>query len=171
MIYETLNRNTFLIELTPQEMADYEITYDILNSDEKTAKGFIKTLLNRIEESERLSKGESLTVEALPNPNGGCFFLLTFMPQRVKYKLKKDLPCIFETASSDDLLDFINALKRAGLLITACEIYECNEKYFMSIPEKSTGAFRLIGEYGVLSKINKDFLLEHSQRVSKVYLQ
>ncbi len=171
MIYETLNNNTFLIELTPQEMADYEITYEILNNDEKTAKGFIKILLNRIEEGERLTKGEGLTVEALPNPDGGCFFLLTFMPQRVKYKLKKDLSCIFETASSDDLLDFISALKRTGLLISACEIYKCNEKYYVLIPEKSTGAFRLIGEYGVLSKINKDFLLEHSQSFSKVYLQ
>ncbi len=171
MIYETLSSNTFLIELSPQEMADYEITYEILNKDEKTAKGFIKILLNRIDEGERLTKGESLTVEALPNPDGGCFFLLTFTPQRVKYKLKKDLTCIFETESSDDLLDFISTLKRSRVNVPACEVYRVEEKYFVLFPERNAGAFRLISEFGALSKINKDFLLEHSECVSTVYLQ
>ncbi len=171
MIYETLNSNTFLIELTPQEMADYEITYEILNSDEKTARGFIKSLLCRTDAGKRLTQGENLTVEALPNPEGGCFFLLTFTPPRVKYKVKKDFPYALELATADDLLDFILSLKKSRVKNLSLEIYEMDKKYFVLFSEKAVLSFGVISEYGKCSKISKTYLSEHGKSRGTVYLQ
>lgn len=171
MIYEALNDNMMLIELSHEEMQKYRITYENIENDEKTARTAIKSILSRTDAAGRLESGENVTVEALPVPNGGCFFILTFTEKKTRYKVKKEPFCVFETEKLDNLLDFISAMKKTSENNGKCKAYKMNDRYFLSIPADLPKAVRLMGEYGKRSSVDTYRLSEYAKDLGTVYLQ
>ena len=102
MIFETLNDNVILLELSHDEMKKFHITYDILNSNNEKTKNVLKALLHNIDTENRFSKGEKVLIEAMPTENGGCFFILTFSNRRkTVYRIKRsNESAVFHTAET-----------------------------------------------------------------------
>lgn len=171
MIYEALNDNMMLIELSHEEMVKYHITYENIENDEKTTRTAIKSILSRTDAAERLERGENVTVETLPVPNGGCFFILTFTEKKTRYRVKKEPFCVFETEKLDNLLDFISAMRKTEGKSGKCKAYKMNDRYFLSIPADLPKAVRLMGEYGKRSGIDTYRLSEYAEKLGTVYLQ
>lgn len=171
MIYEALNDNMMLIELSHEEMVKYHITYENIENDEKTARSAIKSILSRTDAADRLERGENVTVETLPVPNGGCFFILTFTEKKTRYRVKKEPFCIFETEKLDDLLDFISAMRKTECNKGKCKAYKMNNSYFLSIPADLPKAVRLMSEYGKRSAVDTYRLSEYGESLGSVYLQ
>ncbi len=171
MIYEALNDNMMLIELSLEEMERYHITYENIENDEKTARTAIKSILSRTDVAERFEKGENVIVEALPVPSGGCFFILTFTEKKTRYRVKKEQFCVFETEKLDNLLDFISVARKTEGNNGKCKAYKMNNSYFLSIPADLPKAIRLMGEYGKRSTVDTYRLSEYAEDLGMVYLQ
>lgn len=171
MIYEALNDNVMLLELSQEEMIKYRITYEIIEKDESSARKVMRNILSRTDAGERLENGENVTVEALPVPNGGCFFILTFTEKKTRYKVRKEPYYVFETENLDDLLDFISAMRKTKTLNCKCKAYKMNDRYFLSIPRNSTQAIRIMGEFGKRSDMNTYRLSEYGCEMGEFYLQ
>ncbi len=171
MIYEALNENMMLIELSHEEMKKYRITYENIENDQQTARTAIKNILSRTDAAERLEKGENVIVETLPVPNGGCFFILTFTEKKTRYKVKKEPFCVFETEKLDNLLDFISVMKRTDENKGKFKAYKMNGRYFLSIPRDLPKAIRIMGEFGRRSEVDTYRLSEYGKQIGEFYLQ
>lgn len=171
MIYEALNDNMMLIELSQEEMKKYHITYENIENDEKTARTAIKNILSRTDAAERLEKGENIIVEALPVPNGGCFFILTFTEKKTRYRVKKDAFYVFETEKLDNLLDFVSVMRKTDEKSSKCKAYKMDDRYFLSIPNSLTKSIRLMSEFGKRSSVDTYRLSEYGKLIGNVYLQ
>ena len=171
MIFEALNDNMMLIELSQEEMEKYRITYENIENDQQTARIAIKSILSRTDAAERLEKGENVMVEALPVPNGGCFFILTFTEKKTRYKVKKDAFHIFETENLDNLLDFDSAMRKTESKSGKCIAYKMNDRYFLSIPRDLPKAIRIMGEFGTRSSVDTYRLSEYGKQIGEFYLQ
>ena len=171
MIYEALNENVMLLELSQEEMTRYRITYETIEKDEISARKVIKNILSRTDAGERLENGENVTVEALPVPNGGCFFILTFTEKKTRYKVKKEPYYVFETENLDDLLDFVSVIKKTPVSKAKCKAYKMNDRYFLSIPRNSTQAIKIMGEFGKRTDMSTYRLSEYGYPMGEFYLQ
>lgn len=170
MIYEALNDNMMLIELSQEEMKKYRITYENIENDEKTARTAIKNILSRTDAAERFEKGESVIVEALPVTNGGCFFILTFTEKKTRYRVKKEAFYVFETEKLDNLLDFVSVIRKANEKPGKCRAYKMNNRYFLSIPRDLPTAVRIMGEFGKRSSVDTYKLSEYGKLIGNIYL-
>lgn len=171
MIYEALNHNVMLLELSQEEMIKYCITYENIEKDENSARKAIKNILSRTDAGERLKNGENVTVEALPVPNGGCFFILTFTEKKVRYKVKKEPYYVFETDVLDNLLDFISVMRKTKALNCKCKAYKMDGRYFLSIPRNASKVTRIICEFANRSDISTHRLSEYAKPMGEFYLQ
>ena len=171
MIYEALNGNVMLLELSQEEMSRYRITYETIEKDETTAKKVMRNILSRTDAGERLEKGENVTVEALPISNGGCFFILTFTEKKTRYKVKKEPYYVFETENLDDLLDFVSVIRKTHASKVKCKAYKMDNRYFLSISCNSTQVLRIMGEFGKRCDISTHRLSEYGNVMGEVYLQ
>ncbi len=174
MIFESLNENVMLLELSCDEMENFHITYETLNCDDENTKNILKTLLYKIDTENRLSKGEKVLVEAIPTEDGGCFFILTFTRKRkTVYKLKRNnTPAIFHTDTIDNMLDFLSAIRNKGIAGRKIEAFSMDSGYFLHIPENSRKLNVIMCEYGEsVHNINYEILKEYGESLGTVYLQ
>ncbi len=174
MTFETLNNNVMLVELSGDEMEKLHITYESLNNSSEITQLALKNLLSRIDVNKRLSKGETVIVEAMPTDNGGCFFIFTFTyDKKRRYKVKKNnVSLIFKTESLNDFLDFISVVKKNTERQQVCEAYELKNNYYLFIPDDNIKLNHLITEYGEKTEnICHEWLMEHGKNLGKVYLQ
>ncbi len=174
MIFEALNENVMLLELSSDEMKKFHITYDTLNSNDENTKNILKSLLYKIDTDNRISKGEKVLVEAMPTENGGCFFILTFARKRkTVYRLKRNnTPAIFHTDSIDNMLDFLSAIKTKGITDEKIEVFSMNSEYYLHIPQNSRRLNVIMCEYGEgVHNINYEKLKEYGKSLGTVYLQ
>lgn len=173
MIFESLNNNVMLVELSDDEMKTYNITYESLNNQDADTQIAIRKLLDHIDNKNSIKTSGKVVVEALPIDGGGCFFIFTFMQDRRKYKLKRAEPnSFFALEKLDDLLDLISTLQKTtnnNLHITA---YEMERNYFVSIPRENAKVKVVLEEFGrSIDKITKDRVLEYGKIIGKIYLQ
>ena len=135
MIFESLNDNVMLLELSYDEMEKYHITYDTINCDDEKTKNILKSLLYKIDTENRISKGEKVLVEAMPTEDGGCFFILTFTRKRkTVYRLKRNcVSAIFHTDTIDNMLDFLSAIKNKKITDKKIEAFSMDNGYFLHI--------------------------------------
>ena len=174
MNFETLNDNVMLIELSREEMEKLHITYESLNDGNEKTQIALKTLLSKIDNEKRLSKGEKVIVEAMPTENGGCFFILTFTYSKKKrYKVKKnESSFIFCADNINDFLDFISVVRKNTDYQQICQAYKLKNNYFLFIPDDSRKLNHLVMEYGEKTEnICHEWLKEHGENLGKIYLQ
>lgn len=174
MIFETLNDNVMLVELSKEEMEKFHITYESLNDGSEKTQIALKSLLWGIDKEKRLAKGEKVIVEAMPTENGGCFFIFTFTYNRKKrYRVKKNTGnFIFCAENLNDFLDFISqAIKNTGQK-QICEAYKLKNNYYLFIPDENHMLRHFVTEFGEKSEnICHEWLMEHGENLGKVYLQ
>lgn len=174
MIFETLNENVMLIELTCDEMKKFHITYDTLNDSNENTQIALKRLLQKVDADDRVSKGEKVVVEALPIENGGCFFIITFTnPVKKRYRVKKNnFSLIFKAECLNDFLDFISAAKNSINTEQKCYAYEMENNFYLFIPKSDDKINAVISEFGIISN-NTDYerLKEYGKSLGEIYLQ
>ena len=174
MIFETLNDNVILLELSHDEMKKFHITYDILDSNNEKTKNVLKALLHNIDTEDRFSKGEKVLIEAMPTENGGCFFILTFSNRRkTVYRIKRsNESAVFHTDSIDNMLDFMSAVRNKEIKSQKLEAFTMNNTYFIYIPKMEKKLSIIISEYGENNtQISYGNLKEYARPLGNIYLQ
>lgn len=152
MTFEALNGNVVLVELSGEEMKNFNITYDTLESDEHTER-VIRTILKDIP-CENYPQRDKIIVEALPTDNGGCFFIFTFSNRKKqRYRVKKqEIPTVFEMESADDFLDFLSAAKNTMPKNIQCPVYRMENSFYLVFPDSVSEYGHLLGEFGKISR-------------------
>lgn len=175
MTFEAMNSNCLIVELSKEEMEQYDITYDTLDQKSARTKSFIRKILSRAYELkyDNLSNCRKITVEALPIGDGGCFFILTFLKTPSgRYRVKRPAEKVtLEAENMDDLLDFVSAAKKRQSTPCKCEIYRCDGKYFLTVPDCPKHFSLMMREYGsVLPETYDTFFVfrEHGSLIGTV---
>ncbi|MCH5191747.1 MAG: hypothetical protein J1F23_06235 [Oscillospiraceae bacterium] len=154
MTFEAMNKNCLIVELSAEEMEQYDITYDTLDEKNVHTKSFIKKILSHacVLRESTLSNCRKITVEALPVGDGGCFFILTFAASpKGRYRVKCHGENVtLEAKSMDDLLDFVSAAKKKRSTPCECEIYRCDGKYFLTVPDCPKQISVMMREFGII---------------------
>ena len=151
MTFEALNGNVVLVELSGEEMKNFNITYDTLESDEHTER-VIRTILKDIP-CENYPQRDKIIVEALPADNGGCFFIFTFTNRKKqRYRVKKqEIPTVFEIDCADDFLDFLSAAKNPLPQNMKCPVYRMENSFYLVFPYSLSEYSHILEEFGKTS--------------------
>ncbi len=170
MTFEALNDNVMLVELSLEEMKQYHITYETLESDNSHTQSAVKSILKVIKVSEKFNTTDKITVEALPIEDGGCFFIFTFSPRnKTRYKVKKNNEqVLFATEKTDNLLDFAGVLKSTCPKNQELKIFKMNNYFYMQIPVTSKKICALASEFGSLSSIDYERLCEFGENLGSI---
>ncbi len=173
MIVENLNNNVMLVELSVDEMIEYDITYETLNNNDRKNQLAIKNLLEQIDQRNILENGGKVIVEAIPIDGGGCFFIFTFQQMRKRYKLKKSEPVSFYRMENlNDLLDFLNVTRKIPSQENSIIAYRMNKNYYVSIPRENIKIKTVLNEFGIeVDKTTSYRIREYGKNLGKIYLQ
>lgn len=172
MIFESLNDNVMLVELSCEEMKKYHITYETLDSDSPSTQSAVKNILTFIKANDKFNTSDKITVEALPVNDGGCFFIFTFSPkQKTRYKIKKtESTTVFSVDSINNLLDFVSVMKKLYRKNLEYEIYKMNKHFYMQIPENSQKINAVMREFGQISDIQPEKINEYGEFLGSVVI-
>ncbi len=174
MIFEALNNNVMLVEVTGEEMERLDITYDLLGENDERTRSAIRRLLRTTDAQNRVERGDRVTVEAMPTDDGGCFFIFTFYsPAKRRYRVKKNnISKTFCAATVDDFLDFISA---AGALTGVghdCSVYFMDGAYYLIVPGENGRLSAVATEFGSIGDFpSAEVLGEYGTSLGKIYLQ
>ena len=171
MNYETLNNNVMLVELSPEEMKRFHITYDTLSSDSKHTETIIRKILNEISQ-EKFKIKDKIIVEALPTDNGGCFFIFTFSEKKIRYKVKRSNSDVFFCADNlNDLLDSIASLQKQSTLNSSCQIFKMNNLFYLQLSPCHKPLHSILKEFGCLiNSFSKEMLNEYGEYMGEIML-
>lgn len=172
MTFETLNNNIMLVELSVDDMRKFHITYESLSNQNSETKLAIKKLLNQIDGSNHIRKGEKVIVETLPIEGGGCFFIFTFTQIQKRYRLKKsDSVSFYLLENLDDFLDLICTTQKTLKIDNPISAYIMEKKYYVSIPRDEKMKI-ILSEFGTeVDRVTGDRVLEYGKNLGKIYLQ
>lgn len=172
MIFEALNENVMLVEMSGDELKKYSVTYDTLNCNDAKTRAVVRKVLSEAD----ILRGETcekITVEALPTNDGGCFFIVTFREKaKPRYRVKTSAErLMLETDGIDEILDFANAMKNEKSLRGKCPIFRYKKKYFLCADAPSVKTLRVMGEFGTIHRANEiciKRLSEHGEYMGKI---
>lgn len=169
MNYESLNDNVILVELTKEEMCQFQITYDSLDCNNELTEIAIRKILNEISQ-DKIKTNKKITVEALPTDDGGCFFIFTFSAKLHRYKVKKSYNDVFfRTDNLNSLLDTISSVQKISSNKTPCKIFEMNKDFYLSLSSQHRCFYPIFKEFGSVSNsFSKEILFEHGKFIGEV---
>ena len=98
MILELVDESRLLIILSPEDMEDYQLTFDSLDWQNGHSRSVIKEFLRIACRQKGFCPGDSrLLIEAVPDEEG-CVLLVTMLPEekakRKVYRIKENQPSL-----------------------------------------------------------------------------
>ncbi len=164
MIFEVLNETTLLVELSFEDMKKHNITYESLDCNSSV----VEKILKIIKGFDAFNTSKKITIEALPIDNG-CFFIVTLLPKKTRYKIKRNTSTAFFRAENlDNLLDFMSVLKAHHRKNLKYEIYKMNNSFYMQIPESNNKLYAVMGEYGQISNTTLERVSEFGKNLGSI---
>jgi len=168
MRIEAITRRKIVVELSPEDMATLDITYEALDYASVDTRRVIWVILDRVRECTGcdIDPSGQLLIDAMPRPTGGCILFFTLrgaiaepfgpteppegdpcQPERALRK-QEQLLAVFEFPDLDALLDCAGAYTRAlrggeERLFTRSELYGQRERYRLLVcPAREPAAVR-----------------------------
>ena len=120
MILELVDESRLLIILSPEDMEDYQLTFDSLDWQNGHSRSVIKELLRMACRQKGFCPGDSrLLIEAVPDEEG-CVLLVTMLPEekakRKVYRIKENQPSLtpflFRFDQAENLLAAVDRVYR-----------------------------------------------------------
>ena len=120
MILELVDESRLLIILSPEDMEDYQLTFDSLDWQNGHSRSVIKEFLRIACRQKGFCPGDSrLLIEAVPDEEG-CVLLVTMLPEekakRKVYRIKENQPSLtpflFRFDQAENLLAAVDRVYR-----------------------------------------------------------
>lgn len=117
-----------VIELSPQEVSKYHISFEAEDYNTPFSRNALWTL---IQEAERLS-GKALKIDSLleidfmPDIKGGCLMIISEGTESTSFSSEK----LYESDSIDSIIDFSNAILSFKNTFP-CDLYRRENFYFL----------------------------------------
>lgn len=149
MRIEAITRRKIIVELSAEDLAALDMTYDALDYASIETRRVIWIILDRVRETTGcdIDPSGQLLIDAIPRPSGGCILFFTIrggcaepfsaatapIAERVLRK-QDQLLAVFEFPGVDALLDCAVSYSKAcererDRLVAASEVYTDSEKY------------------------------------------
>lgn len=145
MILELVDESRLLIILSPEDMEDYQLTFDSLDWQNGHSRSVIKEFLRMACRQKGFCPGDSrLLIEAVPDEEG-CVLLVTMLPaekaKRRVYRIKENhpilTPFLFRFDQAENLLAAVDRVYRQFYLPkkASCgsRLYLLNRAYYLII--------------------------------------
>lgn len=151
--------NKFIVELSPLDMNELDITYEEMDYSDIETRRVIWTILEKVRESTGcdVDPSGSLIIEAAADADGGCILCFT-VPESKRRTSHHNPFCInknscgivYEFRSVNDLLDMIKTVGKENLP-KSNKLYR-NKKHFRLVLNRSPGSAekKTIEEYATL---------------------
>lgn len=143
MILELVDESRLLIILSPEDMADYQLTFDSLDWRDEHSRSVIKEFLRTACRQKGFCPGDSrLLIEAVPDEEG-CVLLVTMLPEetpkRKIYRIKENhpvlTPFLFQFDQAENLLAAVDRVYRqfyhAKKVTCESRLYLLNRRYYL----------------------------------------
>ena len=142
MTIEQLDDKRIIISLGNQELEQYAVTFESLNTTEKHSRALLKELLQKVSRQTGIClQNKRVMIEALQYAHG-CLLLLTVTDKkrrlwRIRYHRQTE---VFSFSELNCLLDCIKALYRMqpGKLDSA--VYRCGTVYYLVLTASPAAA-------------------------------
>lgn len=141
MKIESPNINKIIVELSNEDMENFDITYEEFDYSNIETRRVIWTILDSARKhlNRDIDPSQEMTIETLPSKNGGC--MIFFTVEESKLQKIKTLPMrifnrsvVCEFKSIDDIIDLYQKLKMQNdLKLFDAELFEKSEKYRLII--------------------------------------
>ena len=149
MRIEAITRRKIIVELSAEDLAALDMTYDALDYASIETRRVIWIILDRVRETTGcdIDPSGQLLIDAIPRPSGGCILFFTLRgscaepfnpsaappPERMLRK-QDQLLAVFEFPCVDALLDCAVSYAKVcaeehNRLVAASEVYTKSEKY------------------------------------------
>ena len=145
MILELVDESRLLIILSPEDMEDYELTFDSLDWHDSHSRSVIKGFLQMACRQKGFCPGNSrLLIEAVPDEEG-CVLLVTMLPEektkRKTYRIKENhpvmTPFLFRFDQAENLLAAVDRayrqFYRAKNAACSSSLYLWNDRYYLIV--------------------------------------
>ncbi|MDR2525597.1 MAG: adaptor protein MecA [Oscillospiraceae bacterium] len=147
MRIEAITRRKVIVELSAEDLAALDITYDALDYASIETRRVIWIILDRVRETTGcdIDPSGQLLIDAMPRPTGGCILFFTLrggcaepfssgMPPERTLRKQEELELVFEFPGVDALLDCAGSYAQTCVaahrrLIAASALYAKKEKY------------------------------------------
>ena len=125
MILELVDESRLLIILSPEDMEDYQLTFDSLDWQNGHSRSVIKEFLRIACRQKGFCPGDSrLLIEAVPDEEG-CVLLVTMLPEekakRKVYRIKENQPSLtpflFRFDQAENLLAAVDRCRQQGMTV------------------------------------------------------
>lgn len=160
--------NRITVDLTEQDMAELEITYEEMDYSTIETRRVIWTLLDEAGKAlgKELDPSRRMIIEAIPKSEGGCVLNFTLLDAKRRVNPQKQL---LKKQSESFICDFdsLEALYRAAESVNICHessLYEKDGKYRLIISGMcdSGNTARYFSEFGRVTVCNP-LICEHTK--------
>ncbi len=145
MKVDSPTEDKIIVELSPEDMCELDITYETMDYSTVETRRVVWTLLDRAGKqlNRDIDPTEKMLIEAIPRGDGGCLICFTLFEAAGHFSLsplvkKQTAYTTFEFVCADSLLEA--AAHYRGECDVDSELYESDGKYrliFSSQPSKS----------------------------------
>lgn len=168
-----INENRVLITLKNDDISNFDLEFDKLNYSDPCQQKIIERLFTlACVNNDICTKDKTVTLEALPNPDG--YYILVSLndkKSRKRYRIKriKEYPC-YQFFNIDSMFTIIKKLYNCDALYYNNSLYCYNNRYYLvfdypSVPKKVQS---LLNEFALKVKCNKLFLARLNESAKKI---
>ena len=164
MKIEAPQENKIVVELTAQDMAELDITYEELDYRNIETRRVIWTILDRVRTTLQrdIDPSGKLLIESIPTPDGGCVLFFT-VPQettvdlRQVLRIQKQPPYLLCTLDTPEaLFRLAHHLRQAVHPLPQSSLYLWEKRYVLLLQNCASPQIcrMILSEYGMLCADN-----------------
>jgi negative regulator of genetic competence, sporulation and motility len=147
------------IDLTANELQNFQLTYQLLDYNTPKTRQFFHRLLENAGNITDFPKGNGkLLIEVFPAPKQGCTVYFTRLLKKQK-RYKRKPPAIYIFPDSESLLTAVEHLQNTPKVKS--ELYRIEQKYYLILQEQSPGILTEYGERLTFSRPTLSHIREH----------
>ncbi len=158
--------NSLRVELSAQELMEFDLSYEQLNYREKKTKNLFRKILEGAEKITGFSYTRSkLLIEVFPAPQRGCTVFFTRLSSGKRYR--QLAPQVFAFPSSESMLSGLETLKATPHVKS--ELYYWNHRYLLILKEPVPHALSEYGDPLPAGRLTLSCIREHGQMLAAPY--
>ena len=149
------------VELSANELARFDLTYERLNYENDRTRQLLKTVLEGAGAMTGFCHDRHrLLIQVFPAPASGCTVYFTPFGQKQK-RYRQKSPCVYSIGSADALLSAWERLND-----TAAQVYRLNGQYIVISSCRQTDWLLEYGDRLPAGRLNLAYIREHGERLT-----
>ena len=154
MKIDLAGEKSVLVELSKEDMTEFNITYDDLDYSNVPTRKVLFCIMEkiRLETGKTIGQTDKLKIDVMPDSKGGCLMIFTDCAGEELVVKKEDLAFICEDINN--LIDCARALKKSGLACPETSLYSSTDGYILTTSNCNNLQKKLISEFAKCERVS-----------------